>query len=203
MIDSITQGIFPTPVYIASLNRKFLSKENKFLQKIKRGIYKNVGNLTSHDTYILDNKNLSQLKKNLEEITQDYFDKVLSAKNVKPYITQSWLNYTTKDQYHHKHAHPNSLVSGVFYINVDKKHDKIIFLKDKYELISAAVNKYNIFNSASWWFPVETGQLFLFPSSLIHMVETKKGNNTRTSLAFNVFVKGMLGSTKNLTELKL
>ena len=64
MIDSITQGIFPTPVYIASLNRKFLSKENKFLQKIKRGIYKNVGNFTSHDTYILDNKNLSQLKKN-------------------------------------------------------------------------------------------------------------------------------------------
>ena len=86
---------------------------------------------------------------------------------------------------------------------VHNNYYKIIFLKDKYELISAAVNKYNIFNSASWWFPVETGQLFLFPSSLIHMVETKKGNNTRTSLAFNVFVKGMLGSTKNLTELKL
>jgi uncharacterized protein (TIGR02466 family) len=203
MIDSITQGIFPTPVYIASLNRKFLSKENKFLQKTKRGIYKNVGNLTSHATYILDNKNLSQLKKNLEEMTQDYFDKVLSAKNVKPYITQSWLNYTTKDQYHHKHAHDNSLVSGVFYINVDKKHDKITFFKERYELISPAVNKYNIFNSGSWWFPVETGQLFLFPSSLTHMVEAKKENNTRMSLAFNVFVRGVLGKTKDLTELKL
>jgi hypothetical protein len=33
------------------------------------------------------------------------------------------------------------------------------------------------------------------------MVETKEGNNTRVSLAFNVFVKGKLGSYKEATEL--
>jgi hypothetical protein len=35
------------------------------------------------------------------------------------------------------------------------------------------------------------------------MVETKQGNNVRTSLAFNVFVEGKIGDNKDLTELIL
>jgi hypothetical protein len=35
------------------------------------------------------------------------------------------------------------------------------------------------------------------------MVETKQGDNTRISLAFNVFIKGMVGNNKGLNELKL
>ena len=35
------------------------------------------------------------------------------------------------------------------------------------------------------------------------MVETKQGDNTRISLAFNVFIKGTVGNNKNLTELHL
>ncbi len=51
--------------------------------------------------------------------------------------------------------------------------------------------------------PQENNNLILFPSSLTHMVETKEGNNTRISLAFNVFIKGIIGDNKNLTELIL
>jgi hypothetical protein len=35
------------------------------------------------------------------------------------------------------------------------------------------------------------------------MVETKEGDNTRISLAFNVFIKGTVGKDKLLTELYL
>ena len=54
-----------------------------------------------------------------------------------------------------------------------------------------------------WYMVVclETGQLVMFPSSTIHQVETKKGTNTRVSLAFNTFYKGIIGSNSNLTEL--
>ena len=203
MIDSTVHGLFPTPIYISKLKRKFTTKENKFIQKTKRDIYKNEGNTTSNDTYILNNKIFNKLKKELEDFVKDYFNKVLSAKNVSPYITQSWLNYTEKNQYHHKHRHTNSMVSGVFYMDADKEYDKIKFFKDNYSTIQTEVKDYNVWNAETWWFPVETNQLFLFPSSLEHMVETKKGSNTRTSLAFNVFVKGSLGGTKTLTELKL
>ena len=48
---------------------------------------------------------------------------------------------------------------------------------------------------------MKTGDVILFPSSLTHMVETKQGDNTRISLAFNVFIKGTVGNNKNLTEL--
>ena len=60
-----------------------------------------------------------------------------------------------------------------------------------------------MWNSGSWFFPVETGDLFMFPSSTTHQVETKKGNNTRISLAFNTFYKGSVGSNDALTELIL
>jgi len=203
MIEPIIHGIFPTPIYISGLGRKLTSKENKFIQKTKRDVYKNDGNTTSNDTYIFNNKIFNTLKKELEVIVQDYFKQILSAKNVTPYITQSWLNYTEKNQFHHKHRHPNSMVSGVFYIDADEKYDGIYFYNDKHSVIVPEVNEFNTFNSGSWFFPVKTGQLFLFPSSLEHMVETKKGSNTRISLAFNVFVKGSLGETKTLTKLKL
>jgi hypothetical protein len=43
----------------------------------------------------------------------------------------------------------------------------------------------------------------MFPSSLNHMVETKEGTNTRISLAFNVFVKGTIGDSKQLAEVMI
>jgi len=70
-------------------------------------------------------------------------------------------------------------------------------------MIHIDIEKFNAFNSKSWWFSIETGQVFLFPSYLSHAVETKQGKNTRISLAFNVFIKGITGSNGNNTELIL
>ena len=148
-----------------------------------------------------------KIKKFIEDCCQDYLEKIICPKNdIKLYVTQSWLNYTEEKQYHHKHEHPNSVVSGVLWLNSDKKNDNIKFFEGKgYKQISPLIDdtKFNIWNSASWWFAVETGQVALFPSSTIHQVETKKGSNTRVSLAFNTFYKGGVGSNKDLTELLL
>ena len=203
MEDNIN-GIFPTPIYISKLNRKLTPLELKFVDKSKKDFYKNDGNITSTNNYILNEKPFANIKKELDLKVQDYFDKVISPANkITPYITQSWLNYTETNQYHHKHAHPNSLVSGVFYINCHEEHDKIKFFNDNYKTIKLEVKDWNIWNSESWWFSVKTGDIILFPSSLTHMVETKEGTNTRISLAFNVFIKGTIGNNKNLTELIL
>ena len=58
-------------------------------------------------------------------------------------------------------------------------------------------------NSESWWFEVGSGDLVLFPSNLEHMVETKVGNETRVSIAFNTFLKGHIGVDESLTGLQL
>jgi uncharacterized protein (TIGR02466 family) len=203
-VEATINGIFPTPIYISKLNREITNKELSFIDKTKLEVYNNEGNTTSNDNYILNNKPFKKLKEELDLRVQDYFEKVISpANNITPYITQSWLNYTETNQYHHKHAHPNSLVSGVFYINCHEEHDKLKFFNEKYQIIKPEVKDWNIWNSQSWWFSVKTGDIILFPSSLTHMVETKQGDNTRISLAFNVFIKGIVGNNKNLTELVL
>ena len=200
MIESTINGIFPTPIYLSNLNRKLTSLELKFVEKSKKNVYKNEGNVTSNNNYILNEKPFTNIKKDLDERVQDYFNKVLSTTDaVTPYITQSWLNYTEANQYHHKHAHPNSLVSGVFYINCHEELDKIKFFNDDYKTIKPEIKDWNLYNSESWWFSVKTGDIIMFPSSLKHMVETKQGDNTRISLAFNVFIKGTIGNNKNLT----
>jgi uncharacterized protein (TIGR02466 family) len=203
-VEANIQGIFPTPIYISKLNRDITTKELLFIDNTKLDTYNNEGNTTSNDNYILNNKEFKFLKNELDLKVQDYFNKIISpSNNIIPYITQSWLNYTETNQYHHKHAHPNSLVSGVFYINCHKEHDKIKFFNDNYKTIKIEVKDWNLYNSETWWFTVKTGDVILFPSSLTHMVETKQGDNTRISLAFNVFIKGTVGDNKQLTELHL
>ena len=204
-MKSEISSIFPTPIYFSKLDRKLSTKELLFVEKNKNLFFKNEGNLTSLDNYVLNKKEFKDLKKEIDLRIKDYFNKIImTSNNVTPYITQSWLNYTETNQYHHKHEHPNSLVSGVFYINCNEKFDKINFYKkDNYSTIKLETKEWNLWNSSSWWFSVKTGNIILFPSHLTHAVETKQGDNTRTSLAFNVFVKGTLGDNKMLTELYL
>ena len=81
--------------------------------------------------------------------------------------------------------------------------DKIYFYKDGYERIKVPAAEFNPYNSESWWFEVGAGDLILFPSHLTHMVETKVGDETRISIAFNTFLKGYIGSDESLTGLHL
>ena len=201
------QSIFPTPIYISNINRPYTKQELEFVNQQKKICVTNEGNTTTKNNYILKTKELKNINKFLEQHCQNYLQQVICPKNnVELYITQSWLNYTHKDQYHHKHEHPNSIISGVLYFNSDIQNDKILFTSNKgYEQIAPIIDntKFNFWNSRTWFFPVITGELYLFPSSTTHQVETKQGNNTRISLAFNTFYKGTIGSNSDLTELIL
>ena len=201
----IIHQLFPEPVYASKLDRALTKKELKTISQYKKETNSNAGNMTSNENYVLENKALNNLKKDLHTKVMDYFDKVICTENpMTPYITQSWLNYTKSDQFHHKHNHPNSLISGVFYISADKEVDSITFHKAFLdEKIKLNITKYNMFNSSSCTFPVETGELLLFRSSLVHGVGKKKGNNIRISLSFNVFIKGTIGNKNDLIELVL
>ena len=135
-----------------------------------------------------------------------YIEKVIIPRTkVDLYITQSWLNYTKAGQYHHVHTHPNSVISGVFYINATQG-DKITFSKQTRDMIlEFETDDFQLFNSKSWFFDVSSNNIVLFPSTLQHRVETldQKKTDVRISLAFNTFLKGHAGDNNNLTELIL
>lgn len=194
-------SIFPTAVAKFSLGRDFTAEELAFVTW--QPTHKNMGNTTSDDRYVLNHVTADKIREFVESCVDQYLKSVYAPANeVSLRITQSWLNYTKAGEHHHKHAHPNSFISGVFYIKADAAKDKIYFYKDVYHQIKLFTNNYNVFNSDSWWFPVNTGELILFPSSLTHMVEPVEGEE-RISLAFNTFPVGYVGLEENLTALKL
>jgi len=211
MINSNIHNLFPIPIYMTNIDREFTNEELNFVNEQKNNTKQNGGgniptlNYNTKDNYILNRKEFENIKKFLDTACKDYLEKIISPKNnIELYITQSWLNYTEENQYHHQHSHPNSVVSGVLYFDCDKENDKIKFINSKdYQQIKPEIDQYNIWNSDTWWFALETGQLVMFPSSTTHQVDTKKGNNTRVSLAFNTFYKGTIGSNSSLTELIL
>ena len=203
MKEPIIESLFPIPIYRNNIDRPFTKQELIFVTEQKKHCLNNEGNINTKDNYILNRKEFKNIKKFLDKCCKDYLEKIIFPKNnIELYITQSWLNYTEANQYHHKHEHPNSVISGVLYFDCDKKNDKIKFTNPRsYQQIKPEIKDFNMWNSDTWWFALETGQLVMFPSSTTHQVDTKQGNNTRISLAFNTFYKGTLGLNKELTEL--
>jgi len=198
-------GIFPTPVYIARSNSDLTSNEE--IQKIiKEGMVDNDNNLSSENNYIFD-ENLKELKQFCEHHIKTYVKEVIVPKEeLDFYITQSWLNVTKPGQQHHQHCHPNSCISGVFYVSAEED-DSITFVDENWtlkELIKPEIKEFTMWNSPVWFFPAIAGELVLFPSWLQHKVRpNEKATTDRISISFNTFVRGKLGNKKDLTELIL
>ena len=198
----VINNLFPTPVAGFELGRDLSEIEREYLLNLETR--PNRGNTTSVDNNVLNKPELHSLTEFLNNSLQEYFNAVYSPKtDAKLCITQSWVNYTQPGQFHHKHNHSNSLISGVFYIQTSKETDKLHFFKDDYQQINISAEDFNLYNSESWWLAAATGILYLFPSPLTHMVEQVKGEDTRISLSFNTFPRGIIGSEIGLTSLKL
>ena len=193
-------SLFPIAVGQFKLERELTKQEYKYIGEADRR--PNMGNTTSVANYVLRDKPLKKLGDFFLECANKYFTEIYRPRHdVKIYITQSWLNFTEKGQFHHKHAHPNSFISGVFYVNANPTTDKIFFFNDTYRQISVPASEFNLYNSESWWLEAGAGTLYLFPSSLTHMVEAVGHEEPRISLSFNTFLKGTIGDNQSLTEL--
>jgi len=203
----VIKGIFPSPIYCIDGDLDLKPLEVKEIESIvEEGMHRNKYNSASNNSYIFDTK-LSNLKEFCEKHIKIYVNEVINPKEkLDFYITQSWLNVTKPGESHHQHCHPNSIISGVFYVST-VEDDKIMFY-DPNEIVKSRmkfeITEYNIWNSASWFFSVEKNNLILFPSWLGHGVNQNKNATTdRISISFNVFTKGIFGSVDNKDELIL
>lgn len=198
------QAFFPSTVLFEDLDRDFSSDEKDSFLDYQDNKRDNVYNLTSVCSKILDDERLKNLKLWLESQAQKYIDHVLQP--VHPLtlrITTSWINYTEKDQSHHTHTHPNSFLSGVFYIDCDKD-DKIMFHRTPRESIRIEKKNYNLYNSESWWLPAISKRLYVFPSNLEHCVPTVDNDHVRISLSFNTWISGKItGGDGGISDLDL
>lgn len=184
------------------LGRDFTEEEIEFIKG--QDTRENTGNKTSVDNNILDRDELKDVRKFVEEAVSEYFKSIYAPKqDTSLRLTQSWCNYTEPGQFHHRHNHPNSFVSGVLYPQANKKTDKIYFYKSAWQQLLTPAQDFNLYNSESWWMEAYTGRMFIFPSSLTHLVETIEGEDTRISLSFNTFPVGKFGDNLMLAGLDL
>jgi uncharacterized protein (TIGR02466 family) len=191
---------FPTPIVVYSID-KILTEEIFYVNRLPR--VANSGNMRSKENYILRNPELKRIADFAEQCLNDFLHEIYCpSTDVSAYITQAWANYTNRGQNHHAHKHPNSFLSGVFYISVTPE-DKIVFIKDSPPAIQMATNVENEWNSTMMPFTVRPGELVIFPSSLMHMVNRATTNDTRVSIAFNSYLRGTIGDAAQLQELIL
>lgn len=197
-------SLFPTSLLVNNIGRGLTDEELECVLDYQDTVRANTGNITTKDVLVLENPKLAGLKKLVEEALQDYLMQVYNPINpdkIRLVVTQSWLNFTDKTQYHHKHYHHNSIISGCLYVNARKESDCIMFTKRANgEPWQIQALEQNYFNCNEFTVPVETGDIVLFPSNLTHSVPQTNHDYTRISLAFNSFWDGELGFVKGAID---
>lgn len=160
----------------------------------------NYTNKISTNQNILDLPEFAEIKKTCLDSLNEYFHGLMGVvDDAEIYITESWLNMTTKNEVHHRHWHPNSIVSGVLYLETEvNAGGEIMFITSKYDTLEFNVRVTNLYNSRSWSLPPLPGTMLLFPSNQEHLVERYTGDTPRISLAFNSFVKGNINNQQLL-----
>ncbi|MBK9493926.1 MAG: hypothetical protein IPO08_05175 [Xanthomonadales bacterium] len=162
------------------------------------------GGRVSEDTEILRSPALARTAGFVDDQLEIFAREVagLSA-DTRLVVTQSWLNLAGPGARHHTHRHPNSIVSGVLYLQGDPAPTRI-FREAGASMFGAmeprleVINRFNrgvvdVENAAS--------RLILFPSNLLHEVAEYPGTATRMTIAFNTFFVGRLGRNRKLTAL--
>ena len=208
--DELIQ-LFPTPVVISKYPNDFRN-ELEFIKTLSCNCKNGAGegnaesaeyyNRQSENTFVLDLPELVNIKNFIKFKLDEYVLNIMgSTDNL--VITQSWLNRNGPGEHHHDHAHPNSIISGVWYPQINKQLPPIQFRSRVERQVSLKVEKFNAYNSAVFMLPMEAGELILFPSALPHSVPKNMGKEERISLSFNTWAKGNLGGMKDLTYLPL
>lgn len=187
-------NMFAVPLYRAQLGRAYTADEQAFFRQALAGAVPAISNYSSPDKSVLNAPVLASLRAFAQSHLDQYLKTVFNTSNqVQLKITQSWLTLSGKGQSHHIHTHPNSVVSGVFYINLAPQ-DGISFYRNEdniwYELIRQQDNYYNAYQ---YFVQSNVGDLLLFPSNVRHGVREVTADIQRVSLSFNTFFSGQIG----------
>lgn len=122
-------------------------------------------------------------------------------------VTSSWGNTLRMNEPIHVHMHPNSYVSGVFYLTdgAPLNFHSPFQTEDLFTL--RPLVQWEEHNEYTWQvlkIPIKAGYAILFPSRLKHHVDMNT-TDYRYSIAFNTMPTGLIGdSTKelNIVEVK-
>lgn len=198
--------LFPIPVYLSD-EYPLTAAERSVLIEQEWKTNPGGGNKSSVNSHLLDLPALAGLRAFLQGQV-DYFahEIVRIRRDCRFHITQSWANFNEKGTMHHLHAHANSVISGNFFVDGDSSTPISFRRPPSHHLfanLSLPIDELNVLNATDYNLANKKNRVMLFPSTTPHFVQPHQTDTPRISLAFNTFVKGLVGSTAEATELRL
>lgn len=107
------------------------------------------------------------------------------------YRHQAWINISPPGASNRIHVHPNSHLSGVYYVSLKAPECGSIFFRDPRTaatMLRPPITKETHFTASEVRMRPEEGRMYVFPSWLEHGVEPNQSDRDRVSMSFNVHV---------------
>jgi uncharacterized protein (TIGR02466 family) len=156
-----------------------LKEKNNIVTKSNRGGFHS----ENLDPYCEDLKKLTDVIIKHANIFSD------ELKYGKLNIDNIWCNINSYKDYNDLHCHPNTKISGVYYVKTPENCGNIEFHNPAYHILSQSLlaRSDNNYTSLSWWMPSTVGVLYLFPCWLLHLVKPNMNQyEDRISYSFNL-----------------
>ena len=102
-------------------------------------------------------------------------------------ITGLWVNVAAPGGAVRMHNHPNNILSGVYYVQVQEGADTINFHDPRPQaaVVRPPVTELTAYNTDQVVVRVVDGDLLVFPSWLSHSVDPNRSDRVRISASFN------------------
>tara|TARA_B100001778_G_scaffold334826_1_gene348126 strand:+ start:149 stop:868 length:720 start_codon:yes stop_codon:yes gene_type:complete len=195
-------NIFPTPVYSKQLLGSKQAEINQELYSVYKPdeMVKNTHtyNHTSSHQVSCDEEghmfatNIVKETPKFTKFLQDHFlDYLFQLGMVNPIpfaITESWFTKTSKGEHAPIHAHGNSDISGVYYLQTNGNDGELVI---KNPMNCTNNNIIMFLNSMKWGekrMPLKPGLLLLWPAFLEHGTYLNQTPEDRISFSFNITV---------------
>ena len=185
------KNIFITSIWDVNLNFNLdsLKKEINEITKEDEGrIVSNQGGYQSKNIDIQKYTHINFLSQAILT-NSDSFKKELNLKG-KLILQNMWINKNYFKDYNILLNHPNSFISGVYYVQCPKESGAITFENPAADGIGYVWNEkiidYNNHTSSVWNMTPKPNRLLLFPSFLKHCVKPNLNKEERVSLSFNL-----------------
>ena len=153
------------------------SKNNQSVKLSNQGGYQSSSNFYLNDEF--KTIYFNRINDLIMKLTEEYIEGS-RVKNTS--LSNMWFNINHKGTGNCAHIHSGSSISGVFWIKVEKNHPPLLFYDPLgYQSENMGLNSFESF------YPSE-GDIILFPSHILHMVDINHKETDRISLSFNINV---------------
>lgn len=200
-------SLFGIPIYFGKIKLK-QEEVNYIINSDYERVHINNGFRTK-DNYLLNNKNLKNLKKEVQnELNNFVYNQLKIKNNFKFMMLNSWGMKHIKNDWAQSHYHSNSFISGVVYLKTNKDSGYFSFNKSSgwnnisSNFLKFEYTEYTQENSDTWNILPEEGDIIFFPSFLEHSVSKNASDEDRYCCSFN-FYPNVVIKTKEFDNINL